>query len=82
VEFALQATSEAPEAGVSGAEKIDKLLAATGTRRYPTMGTTQARHLVPNTIASSLPVEQTPRGRRLRREDTEDVPIQPLVLGR
>jgi 3-phenylpropionate/cinnamic acid dioxygenase small subunit len=69
--------------GVSGAEKIAKLFAAT-TRRYPDHGNTpRTRHLVLNPI-----VELNGDGTAASRstfcviQDTETVPIQPIVVGR
>jgi 3-phenylpropionate/cinnamic acid dioxygenase small subunit len=69
--------------GVSGAEKIAKLFAAT-TRRYPEHGNTpRTRHLVLNPI-----VEPGGDGIAVCRstfcvvQDTEAVPIQPIVVGR
>lgn len=69
--------------GVSGAESIAKLFAAT-TRRYPEHGNTpRTRHLVLNPI-----VELNGGGTAASRstfcvvQDTETVPIQPIVVGR
>jgi 3-phenylpropionate/cinnamic acid dioxygenase small subunit len=69
--------------GVSGAENIAKLFAAT-TRRYPDHGNTpRTRHLVLNPI-----VELRGDGTAVARstfcvvQDTEAVPIQPIVVGR
>lgn len=69
--------------GVSGAENIAKLFAAT-TRRYPAHGNTpRTRHLVLNPI-----VEFTGDATAVARstfcvvQDTESVPIQPIVVGR
>jgi len=69
--------------GVSGADNIAKLFAAT-TRRYPDHGNTpRTRHLVLNPI-----VEFTGDATAVSRstfcvvQDTESVPIQPIVVGR
>jgi 3-phenylpropionate/cinnamic acid dioxygenase small subunit len=69
--------------GVSGAENIAKLFAAT-TRRYPDHGNTpRTRHLVLNPI-----VELHGYGTAASRstfcvlQDTAAVPIQPIVVGR
>ena len=69
--------------GVSGADNIAKLFAAT-TRRYPEHGNTpRTRHLVLNPI-----VELNDDGTAASRstfcvmQDTETVPIQPIVVGR
>ena len=69
--------------GVSGADNIAKLFAAT-TRRYPEHGNTpRTRHLVLNPI-----VELNDDGTAAARstfcvmQDTETVPIQPIVVGR
>jgi 3-phenylpropionate/cinnamic acid dioxygenase small subunit len=69
--------------GVAGAENIAKLFAAT-TRRYPDHGNTpRTRHLVLNPI-----VELTGEDTAVARstfcvvQDTESVPIQPIVVGR
>jgi 3-phenylpropionate/cinnamic acid dioxygenase small subunit len=69
--------------GVSGAENIAKLFAAT-TRRYPDHGNTpRTRHLVLNPI-----VELHGDGTAASRstfcvlQDTAAVPIQPIVVGR
>jgi 3-phenylpropionate/cinnamic acid dioxygenase small subunit len=69
--------------GVSGAGNIAKLFAAT-TRRYPDHGNTpRTRHLVLNPI-----VELQGDGTAASRstfcvvQDTEAVPIQPIVVGR
>ncbi len=68
---------------VSGAEHIAKLFAKT-TRRYPDHGNTpRTRHLVLNPI-----VELNGDGTAVARstfcvlQDTETVPIQPIVVGR
>ena len=69
--------------GVSGAENIAKLFAAT-TRRYPDHGNTpRTRHLVLNPI-----VELKQDGTAASRstfcviQDTDTVPMQPIVVGR
>ena len=69
--------------GVSGAENIVKLFAMT-TRRYPDHGNTpRTRHLVLNPI-----VELRGDGTAAARstfcvvQDTETVPLQPIVVGR
>jgi 3-phenylpropionate/cinnamic acid dioxygenase small subunit len=79
-----RSTFGGPASGsVSGAENIDKLFAAT-TRRYPDHGNTpRTRHLVLNPI-----VELKDDGTAAARstfcviQDTETVPIQPIVVGR
>jgi 3-phenylpropionate/cinnamic acid dioxygenase small subunit len=68
---------------VSGAEKIAKLFAAT-TRRYPDHGDTpRTRHLVLNHIVE-LPGDgiAVSRSTFCVVQDTETVPIQPIVVGR
>ena len=69
--------------GVSGADNIAKLFAAT-TRRYPEQGNApRTRHLVLNPV-----VEVNADGTAAARstfcvmQDTETVPIQPIVVGR
>ena len=69
--------------GVSGSDNIAKLFAAT-TRRYPDHGNTpRTRHLVLNPV-----VEFTGDDTAVARstfcvvQDTESVPIQPIVVGR
>jgi hypothetical protein len=69
--------------GVSGAQNIAKLFAAT-TRRYPEHGNTpRTRHLVLNPI-----IELSPERTAISRstfcvvQDTAAVPIQPIVVGR
>ena len=69
--------------GVSGADNIAKLFAAT-TRRYPEHGNApRTRHLVLNPL-----VELNDDGTAVSRstfcvmQDTETVPIQPIVVGR
>jgi 3-phenylpropionate/cinnamic acid dioxygenase small subunit len=79
-----RSTFGGPASGsVSGAENIAKLFAAT-TRRYPDRGNTpRTRHLVLNPI-----VELKEDGTAATRstfcvvQDTETVPIQPIVVGR
>lgn len=79
-----RSTFGGPTSGsVSGAENIAKLFAMT-TRRYPNHGNTPCtRHLVLNPI-----VELTGDGTAATRstfcvvQDTETVPIQPIVVGR
>jgi len=73
----------AASGSVSGAESIAKLFAMT-TRRYPDHGNTpRTRHLVLNPI-----VELRGDGTATTRstfcvvQDTETVPIQPIVVGR
>ena len=69
--------------GVSGAENIAKLFAAT-TRRYPEHGNTpRTRHLVLNPIVE-LTADRTASSRSTFCvvQDTEAVPIQPIVVGR
>jgi 3-phenylpropionate/cinnamic acid dioxygenase small subunit len=69
--------------GVSGAEKIAKLFAAT-TRRYPDHGNTpRTRHLVLNPIVElSSGRTATSRSTFCVVQNTEAVPIQPIVVGR
>ena len=79
-----RSTFGGPTSGsVSGAENIAKLFAMT-TRRYPDHGNTpRTRHLVLNPI-----VELKGDGTATSRstfcvvQDTETVPIQPIVVGR
>jgi 3-phenylpropionate/cinnamic acid dioxygenase small subunit len=69
--------------GVSGAAKIAKLFAST-TRRYPEHGNTpRTRHLVLNPIVE-LSSERTAISRSTFCvvQNTETVPIQPIVVGR
>ena len=69
--------------GVSGAEAIAKLFAAT-TRRYPETGNTpRTRHLVLNPIVEISP-ERTAGARSTFCviQNTETVPLQPIVVGR
>jgi hypothetical protein len=68
--------------GVSGAENIAKLFAAT-TRRYPDHGNTpRTRHLVLNPIVELTGDTAVARSTFCVVQDTESVPIQPIVLGR
>ena len=79
-----RSTFGGPASGsVSGAENIAKLFAMT-TRRYPEHGNTpRTRHLVLNPV-----VELSGDGTAATRstfcvmQDTEAVPIQPIVVGR
>ena len=79
-----RSTFGGPASGsVSGAERIAKLFATT-TRRYPDHGNTpRTRHLVLNPV-----VELDTDGTAVTRstfcvvQDTETVPIQPIVVGR
>jgi 3-phenylpropionate/cinnamic acid dioxygenase small subunit len=69
--------------GVSGAASIAKLFATT-TRRYPEHGNTpRTRHLVLNPIVS-LSGERTATARSTFCvvQNTETVPLQPIVVGR
>jgi 3-phenylpropionate/cinnamic acid dioxygenase small subunit len=69
--------------GVSGAQSIAKLFAKT-TRRYPDHGNTpRTRHLVLNPIVE-LRGDDTAASRSTFcvLQDTETVPIQPIVVGR
>jgi 3-phenylpropionate/cinnamic acid dioxygenase small subunit len=68
--------------GVSGADNIAKLFAAT-TRRYPDHGNTpRTRHLVLNPIVDLADSTATARSTFCVVQDTESVPIQPIVVGR
>jgi 3-phenylpropionate/cinnamic acid dioxygenase small subunit len=69
--------------GVSGAENIAKLFAKT-TRRYPEHGNTpRTRHLVLNPIVELSPERTaTSRSTFCVVQDTETVPLQPIVVGR
>jgi 3-phenylpropionate/cinnamic acid dioxygenase small subunit len=68
--------------GVSGAENIAKLFAAT-TRRHPDHGDTpRTRHLVLNPIVEVGGLTGTARSTFCVVQDTEAVPIQPIVVGR
>lgn len=69
--------------GVAGAQNISKLFAAT-TRRYPDHeNTPRTRHLVMNAIVE-LRDDDTAASRSTFcvLQDTETVPIQPIVVGR
>jgi 3-phenylpropionate/cinnamic acid dioxygenase small subunit len=69
--------------GVSGAENIAKLFVAT-TRRYPDhQNTPRTRHLVLNPIVE-LSAERTATSRSTFCvvQNTETVPLQPIVVGR
>ena len=69
--------------GVSGAEAIAKLFAAT-TRRYPDHGNRPlTRHLVLNPIVELSPGRTaTSRSTFCVVQNTEAVPLQPIVVGR
>jgi len=69
--------------GVSGAENIAKLFATT-TRRYPDHGNTpRTRHLVLNPIVELNDGDTAAtRSTFCVVQDTETVPIQPIVVGR
>jgi 3-phenylpropionate/cinnamic acid dioxygenase small subunit len=68
--------------GVSGAEKIAKLFAAT-TRRYPEHGNTpRTRHLVLNPNVDVADSTATARSTFCVVQNTETVPLQPIVVGR
>jgi 3-phenylpropionate/cinnamic acid dioxygenase small subunit len=69
--------------GVSGAASIAKLFATT-TRRYPEHGNTpRTRHLVLNPIVEISPERTaTSRSTFCVVQDTETVPLQPIVVGR
>jgi SnoaL-like domain len=73
--------------GVSGAENIAKLFAAT-TRRYPDHGNTpRTRHLVLNPIIEISTGMRRARTATARStfcvvQNTETVPLQPIVVGR
>jgi 3-phenylpropionate/cinnamic acid dioxygenase small subunit len=69
--------------GVSGAENIAKLFAMT-TRRYPEHGNTpRTRHLVLNPIVEiSAERTATSRSTFCVVQNTETVPLQPIVVGR
>ena len=79
-----RSTFGGPASGsVSGAENIAKLFAAT-TRRYPGHGNTpRTRHLVLNPIVEvSGQRSATSRSTFCVIQDTEAVPLQPIVVGR
>ena len=69
--------------GVSGAENIAKLFAAT-TRRYPDHGNTpRTRHLVLNPVVEiSRQRTATSRSTFCVVQNAETVPLQPIVVGR
>jgi 3-phenylpropionate/cinnamic acid dioxygenase small subunit len=69
--------------GVSGAENIAKLFAMT-TRRYPGHGNTpRTRHLVLNPIVEiGAQRTATARSTFCVVQNTETVPLQPIVVGR
>jgi 3-phenylpropionate/cinnamic acid dioxygenase small subunit len=73
--------------GVSGAGRIAKLFAST-TRRYPEHGNRpRTRHLVLNPIVETSPEISGERTAISRStfcvvQDTETVPLQPIVVGR
>ena len=70
--------------GVSGADAIAKLFAMT-TRRYPDHGNTpRTRHLVLNPIVETAALTEPPLARSTFCviQDTETVPLQPIVVGR
>jgi 3-phenylpropionate/cinnamic acid dioxygenase small subunit len=68
--------------GVSGADNIAKLFAAT-TRRYPDHGNTpRTRHLVLNPIVELTGDTAVSRSTFCVVQDTEAVSIQPIVVGR
>ncbi|MDT5016519.1 MAG: hypothetical protein QOD39_2679 [Mycobacterium sp.] len=69
--------------GVSGAENIAKLFAMT-TRRYPEHGNTpRTRHLVLNPIVVvGMDRRASARSTFCVVQDTETVPMQPIVVGR
>jgi len=79
-----RSTFGGPASGsVSGAEKIAMLFAKT-TRRYPEYGNTpRTRHLVLNPIVE-ISAERTASSRSTFCvvQDTETVPLQPIVVGR
>ncbi|MGX9790099.1 nuclear transport factor 2 family protein [Mycobacterium sp. MMS18-G62] len=66
----------------SGAEAIAKLFAMT-TRRYPETGNTpRTRHLVLNPIVDVTDRTATARSTFCVVQNTETVPLQPIVVGR
>jgi 3-phenylpropionate/cinnamic acid dioxygenase small subunit len=68
--------------GVSGAENIAKLFAMT-TRRYADHGNTpRTRHLVLNPIVDVEGRTATARSTFCVVQNTETVPLQPIVVGR
>ncbi len=68
-------------ASTSGAEAIAKLFALT-TRRYPETGTPCTRHLVLNPIVDVDDRTATARSTFCVIQNTETVPLQPIVVGR
>jgi len=69
-------------ASTSGAEAIAKLFAMT-TRRYPDHGNTpRTRHLVLNPIVDIDNRTATARSTFCVTQNTETVPLQPIVVGR
>jgi len=69
-------------ASTSGAEAIAKLFAMT-TRRYPDHGNTpRTRHLVLNPIVDVEGRTATARSTFCVVQNTETVPLQPIVVGR
>jgi 3-phenylpropionate/cinnamic acid dioxygenase small subunit len=69
-------------ASTSGAEAIAKLFAMT-TRRYPEHGNTpRTRHLVLNPIVDVEDRTATARSTFCVVQNTETVPLQPVVVGR
>jgi hypothetical protein len=72
--------------GVSGAENIANLFAAT-TRRYPEHGNTpRTRHMVLNPVVEIFKISgertATARSTFCVVQNTETVPLQPIVVGR
>ncbi|MDT5360577.1 MAG: hypothetical protein QOC69_2339 [Mycobacterium sp.] len=68
--------------GVSGAERIAKLFATT-TRRFPEHGNTpRTRHLVLNPIVDVDGDTASARSTFCVVQQTETVPLQPIVVGR
>ena len=68
--------------GVSGAQNIAKLFAAT-TRRYPDHSNTpRTRHLVLNPIVDVEDRTATARSTFCVIQNTETVPLRPIVVGR
>jgi 3-phenylpropionate/cinnamic acid dioxygenase small subunit len=69
-------------ASTSGAETLAKLFGAT-TRRYPGHGNTpRTRHLVLNPIIDVTDQTATARSTFCVVQNTETVPLQPIVVGR
>lgn len=68
--------------GVAGAERIAKLFAST-TRRFPEHGNTpRTRHLVLNPIVDVTGDTAAARSTFCVTQNTETVPLQPIVVGR